>query len=310
MRLDYEAVWVDDQPTNIASMQNDVQSWLEDRGFVPRIRNLTSAAEFRTWAEANPEASPNLVVLDYSLGTDHDESGDVLADSARRMFQHSDVVFYSSRTHSELVSLIAKRGVDGVYCATRSKVVEVLKNRINGQLRRIGVAGVKGMIVDASAEIESTMVRVINIALSRPDLREPIGSHVRQVLKEKRESAEKTERSWDNRTSESVEGVTGSWYDSSAQVRTLLRIVNKRVSQLESAEELKDLLNWYTTKGSKLRNDFAHKEVSVGDDGYQIGEDRRVSMYDLEENRRQLIRLRNRLKQCCSLLQAESRPVE
>lgn len=261
MEIGYKVLWIDDQPQNVQGMENEMKTFFEKEGFRWECTKLASVEAVRDWlSRYRSNEVLDLVLLDWQLGDASGDTGESLAPDIRAKLAHCDLVFYSSVNNQSLHELIAKKRVDGVFCCPRRELAGFVQERLQFQLTRLGIAGLRGQIISAGAQIEMLISTLLSRLATVRDFESAIQSKVEEKLKKRETDAQTLLIRWKNR--EITEFQT-TWFDSVAQTDTLVSLLKRPPVHLDHAavQHLRDLCIWYSSHGVHLRNDLAHSLV-------------------------------------------------
>ena len=126
MKLQFSLLLIDDNPDSIEQSLRTLSDHLDESGF-----DLVTEAPTDVSLDAVGDLSRDrgrefdLVAVDYMLGSEHFDGGQVAA-AIRRELQYTDMVFYSSNTAVNLHAELARAGVAGVFVAVRDELGEAL----------------------------------------------------------------------------------------------------------------------------------------------------------------------------------------
>ncbi|WP_372359415.1 hypothetical protein [Xanthomonas axonopodis] len=157
MRLDFNILWIDDQPKHIESFREGLQNKLSDLGFnlnVTKIERLEDV-EGRVSSHVH-EDGVDLVLVDYDLGTEGHDGGERALFEVRRKFQYKEVVFYSATDTDKLREIAYKNKIDGINFSTRLSLVDDAFEIINKLLARVlDIDHMRGLVMSATSDIDS-----------------------------------------------------------------------------------------------------------------------------------------------------------
>lgn len=124
MRLDFNVLWVDDQPERVAAQVLRIEKQMEGEGFHFNSTPCKTFDEVQKLVKDDVFTDEiDLVLVDWDLGNNL-QGQDVIA-SIRETVRYKDVVFYSAQTPTdELRRLAFEKGLEGVYCAIREELVD------------------------------------------------------------------------------------------------------------------------------------------------------------------------------------------
>lgn len=153
MRLDFNVLWVEDQPHNVKTQRDRIEYLLRKEGF--RFQ-----AQFATTIQGAVEClqdeiygdNIDLVLMDYDLGTGG--KGDDGLIEVRNNFRFKDIVFYSSGA-SDLLRLVAEKRVQGVFCSTRNELPDTVDGVFEALIKKVlDLDHSRGIVMGASSDID------------------------------------------------------------------------------------------------------------------------------------------------------------
>jgi hypothetical protein len=155
MRLDFNVLWVDDQPARVAAQISAIKKDMEDEGFDFK------PVPCKTMAELTGKISDNvftdeidLVLVDWDLG--EETKGQQVIAKVRQRLQYKDVVFYSANTApGELRKLAFEAGLEGVFCSDRDglriEVIGVFESLVK---KVLDIDHTRGIVMGATSDID------------------------------------------------------------------------------------------------------------------------------------------------------------
>ena len=154
MKANYCVLWVDDNPEFMESLQDRLESLLEEKGFGLELISFESSSGDISSTLKNKEVE--LIVVDYNLG---DEKGDKVIRDIRANKNFQDIVFYSQ---VGIPSTVNRNGLDGVFFATRAEAWDKIKSLVELRLRRSSdLHTFRGWIVADAIELEHLVTEII-----------------------------------------------------------------------------------------------------------------------------------------------------
>ena len=152
MNLTFGICWIEDQASDVEIAA--VESAVRVNGFEPEVRRVEAEDDIRDFSWQQEQYQDfDLILLDLRLG--HDLKGDEIAPHIRRSFRSTPILFYSAEAEDRLRSLMANKGVEGVYCAHRtnlSRRVRELVADLSPALNRL--SGMRGLAAGVVAECD------------------------------------------------------------------------------------------------------------------------------------------------------------
>jgi hypothetical protein len=162
LRLDFNVLWVDDQPARVAAQITGIAKVMVDEGFhfnpqicktIDDVRNRISDNVFKDEID--------LILVDWDLG------GGVYGQDAiaaiREMVPYKDVVFYSARNPADgLRKLAFEAGIEGVYCASREDLVEEVLGVFESLVKKVlDLDHARGIIMGATSDIDNLVMECL-----------------------------------------------------------------------------------------------------------------------------------------------------
>ena len=155
MRLDFNVLWVDDQPDRITSLIEAIERRMEAQGFLfkPRLCRSIDAVR-QSVADTVFKDEIDLILVDWDLGGGV-EGQDAIA-ATRDAVSYKDVVFYSAmKPAEELRQLASDRQLEGIYCATRENLVEEVIGVFNSLVKKVlDLDHTRGIVMGATSDID------------------------------------------------------------------------------------------------------------------------------------------------------------
>lgn len=155
MRLDFNVLWVDDQPDRVAAQITAITKKMEQEGFqfspnlcqsMDEVRAVTSSDVFTDEVD--------LILVDWDLGNGV-VGQDAIAE-IRETVQYKDVVFYSAQTPPEELRKAAyDKGLEGVYCASREQLVDEVMGVFESLVKKVlDLDHTRGIVMGATSDID------------------------------------------------------------------------------------------------------------------------------------------------------------
>lgn len=155
MRLDFKALWVDDQPRHIASFAEGIRRKLKEMGFELDLVTAPSLEAIDTFiGEHVHEDGVDLVLVDYDL-TGKGDGGEQALAKIRKRFPHKDMIFYSAMDTDKLRKIAFESRLDGIHFSTRLSLVDDTGSMIDKMLRKVmDVDHMRGVVMSATSDID------------------------------------------------------------------------------------------------------------------------------------------------------------
>lgn len=155
MRLDFNVLWVDDQPDRVDAQIKRIKMQMEEEGFefqptlaqsMDGVRELIGESVFADEID--------LILVDWDLG-EQVQGQDVIA-AIREAVPYKDVVFYSAQTPANrLRELAFERAVEGIYCASREDLVDEVFGVFESLVKKVlDLDHTRGIVMGATSDID------------------------------------------------------------------------------------------------------------------------------------------------------------
>ncbi|MEN9307728.1 MAG: hypothetical protein RL173_1660 [Fibrobacterota bacterium] len=170
MRLDFNVLWVDDQPDSVAAQITSIESKMAAEGFefIPRqcasIEQMESAISEDVFTD-----EIDLILVDWDLGDGM--HGEDAIERIRRIIQYKDVVFYSGQASVvELRQKAYERQLEGVYCASRIDLVDEVIGVFDSLIKKVlDLDHTRGIVMGATSDIDHMVNTCLTLAHSKLD---------------------------------------------------------------------------------------------------------------------------------------------
>ncbi len=155
MRLDFNVLWVDDQPTSVQAQIDAIAGRMAAEGFQFHPRVCRSLEEVRAAISTNVFTDEvDMILVDWDLGMG--VQGQKVITEIRSELQYKDVVFYSARTvPDELKKFAFQVGLEGVFCAGREELVEEVMGVFESLVKKVlDLDHTRGIVMGATSDID------------------------------------------------------------------------------------------------------------------------------------------------------------
>lgn len=154
MRLDFNVLWVEDQPERVKSQITSITARMADEGFrfIPTLCTSVDQVEALIAGEVFQD-EVDLILGDWDLGGGV-EGQDVIG-RVREVAQFKDVVFYSSHTTADLRRMAFERGLEGIYCVSREGLIEDVMGVFESLVKKVlDLDHTRGIVMGATSDID------------------------------------------------------------------------------------------------------------------------------------------------------------
>lgn len=170
MRLDFNVLWVDDQPARVAAQGKSIGLRMSDEGFEFRPRQCTTIEEMeKAIAEDVFTDEVDLILVDWDLG--RGGHGEDAIERIRQIVQYKDVVFYSGEaTVPDLRQKAYDKKLEGVYCSSRADLVEEVIGVFDSLIKKVlDLDHTRGIVMGATSDIDHMINTCLTLAHGKLD---------------------------------------------------------------------------------------------------------------------------------------------
>lgn len=170
MRLDFNVLWVDDQPDRVAAQVRRIAHHMEEHGFEFKPTSCQTIEQVRGHLAShifNDEI--DLILVDWDLGGG--VQGQEAIAAIRESILYKDVVFYSAQTPPDtLRSLASEAGLEGVYCANRDGLVDEVVGVFESLVKKVlDLDHSRGIVMGATSDIDHMVNECLSIIYMKHD---------------------------------------------------------------------------------------------------------------------------------------------
>lgn len=170
MRLDFNVLWVEDQPDRVASQMSSIALKMAAEGFEFKPRQCTTMDQVEALISEQVFTDEiDLILVDWDLG--NNIHGEDAIDRIRQIVQYKDVVFYSGEaTVTELRLKAYERKLEGVYCASRADLIEEVVGVFESLIKKVlDLDHTRGIVMGATSDIDYMVNACLTLAHDRLD---------------------------------------------------------------------------------------------------------------------------------------------
>lgn len=155
VRLDFNVLWVDDQPDSVVAQIRSIATRMATEGFELRTRQCSTIGEVEEAVSEDVFTDEvDLILVDWDLGGN--VHGEEAIELVRKIVQYKDVVFYSGQASvRELRQKTFERQLEGVYCASREELVEEVVGVFESLIKKVlDLDHTRGIVMGATSDID------------------------------------------------------------------------------------------------------------------------------------------------------------
>jgi len=153
MRLEFNVLWVEDQPGAVQAQNDRIALLIRKEGFKLQTRFAKSVEEAKTYLSNGIFGDHiDLVLMDYDLGKG--PKGDEGLVEVRDPFPYKDIVFYSAQT-ADLLAKVVSKHLQGVFCSSRSDLPDTVFGVFEALVKKVlDIDHSRGIVMGASSDID------------------------------------------------------------------------------------------------------------------------------------------------------------
>lgn len=170
MRLDFNVLWVDDQPDRVASQIKSIALRMAAEGFEFKPRQCTTIDQVEIAISEDVFTDEvDLILVDWDLG--NDVHGEDAIERIRQTVLYKDVVFYSGQTPViELRQKAYEKQLEGVYCASREGLVDEVVGVFDSLIKKVlDLDHTRGIVMGATSDIDHMVNSCLTLAHGKLD---------------------------------------------------------------------------------------------------------------------------------------------
>lgn len=154
MRLDFNVLWVEDQPDAVQAQIEKITRLIGDEGFRLRVKFAGSVHEAASLLSSEIFGDHiDLILMDYDLGPG--PKGDEGLLQVRKIFPFKDIVFYSSRA-PDLLRLVAEKQAQGVFSSARQDLPDSVLGVFEALVKKVlDIDHSRGIVLGATSDIDN-----------------------------------------------------------------------------------------------------------------------------------------------------------
>jgi len=170
MRLDFNVLWVDDQPDSVLAQITKIRLLMAAEGFEFNPRQCTTIDQVEEAISDDVFTDEiDLILVDWDLGKD--VHGEDAIDRVREKVPYKDVVFYSGQTPAkELRQKAFDKKLEGVYCAHRDDLVDEVSGVFDSLIKKVlDLDHTRGIVMGATSDIDHMVNSCLTLAHAKLD---------------------------------------------------------------------------------------------------------------------------------------------
>ena len=307
MRLDFNVLWVDDQPNSVTAQIDAIGKRMDDQGFQLNATRCRSIEEVRETVSHDVYTDEvDLVLVDWDLGIGSRGQNAIV--EIREKVPYKDVVFYSAQTSpEELRQAVFDVRAEGVYCVTRQELVDEVVDIFESLVKKVlDLDHTRGIVLGATSDIDymvSECLSTIYAIAEEPGKKELLAesqAFIEEELKSLSELAKKM------RGAEHFDDLQEAHLVFTANDRLRMLVRSMKTDLMKPHSKYRDSVIGYMEKVVPKRNVLGHV-TRVEKEGKFILVDKKGQEYDLattRDLRRLILGLRADFRELLAALRA------
>lgn len=170
MRLDFNVLWVDDQPDRVQSQIKGIALRMADHGFEFNPTQCTTMDQVEAAISEHVFTDEiDLILVDWDLG--NNMHGEDAIDRIRQIILYKDVVFYSGEaTVKDLQQKAFNKGLEGIYCASRQELIDEVVGVFESLIKKVlDIDHMRGIVMGATSDIDHMVKTCLTLAHDKLD---------------------------------------------------------------------------------------------------------------------------------------------
>mgnify|MGYP000861353863 FL=1 len=165
MDLSFRILWFEDNDEWYDSISRRVTNYIERKFFKVEIEQVKDASNFDL--RSYDISKYDLLIIDYDLGKDsagNGVEGNEIINEIRQASFFNDILFYSSLGFIEIVKIMKKHGLQGVFISARDskEFMEKVKSLVDKAIRRTEKPiNIRGIVMDATSTFDNKIEKLV-----------------------------------------------------------------------------------------------------------------------------------------------------
>ena len=300
MRLDFNVLWVDDQPDNMKASVQTLQRGMADEGFHLNHVFCSTMDEVKGRIADNIFRDEiDLILVDWNLGGGL--KGEQVIAQIRETVPYKDIIFYSANANvDDLKKASYEAGNEGVYFVVRSELVDDAIQLFQTMIKKVlDLDHTRGIVMGATSDVDQMARECLQLAHDLLEDAEKTGvlEEMVALLNEKIPSLEKRVAKLTADPQVTTILAEHAVFTANDGLRILTRLLD--LPKFESQKPYQEGVKRYIKDVVPKRNILGHKVLTpdgrpAGIAGATNGEV--ISVEEMRALRKLLLELRNEFK--------------
>ncbi len=165
MRLDFNILWVDDQPQLVDGQRKTLQRVMAQEGFDLKPTFCTTLDEVKSFlAQDLFRDEIDLILVDWDLGGGL--KGQTVIAEIREVVPYKDIIFYSANVNvAELRKASYEAANEGVFFVTRNDLVDEASHLFGSVIKKVlDLDHIRGIVMGATSDVDHMARECLKLA--------------------------------------------------------------------------------------------------------------------------------------------------
>jgi CheY-like chemotaxis protein len=299
MRLDFNVLWVEDQPAAVAAQSTAIANHMEQEGFEFRPTMCRSMAEVHAQIASDVfNDQVDLILVDWDLGQ---AQGQVVIAEIRDSIRYKEVIFYSAHNSVDaLRTLASENGLEGIYCASRADLVDEVNGVFESLVKKVlDLDHTRGIVMGSTSDIDHMVVEIVDALHGKlgEQAQAELVKEAIDIIAKRMEEHQEAFKALQGKGTMAALLKSHAHFTANDRLRVLARVLAQEDFKAHhgSRESVVKYINDVVPK----RNDLGHKVLLP--DGRTmaiavIGGEKNISIDEMRELRRLILNLRGEFR--------------
>jgi hypothetical protein len=260
MRLDFNVLWVEDQPDRIQAQRTRMDRAIANEGFRMKTKIVNSVNEASDCLSDDMFGDHvDIVLMDFDLGAG--PTGAEGLKVVRKTFPYKDIIFYSAGA-SDLQKKVQDSGLQGIFWSSREDLPRTFKGVFEALVKKVvDIDHARGIVMGATSQIDAIILECLTMAYDNEDAvgqAETLTLIHRKIPKIVKEFGTKAKKA---AAIDSIDQLAAAHAVFTSIHR--LQLLKKTTACPKKQIDVSGLVDEYSDEVIPRRNDLAHVNVKV-----------------------------------------------
>lgn len=309
MRIDFNVLWVEDQPGSVEAQIKAIAKRMEDEGFELVATMCESLDSLRAHISTDVFTDEvDLILVDWDLGSEI--QGQNAITEIRERIPYKDVIFYSAQTAPQTLSEMAfNERLEGVYCIGRDGLVEEVTGVFESLVKKVlDLDHSRGIVMGATSDIDNMVNECLicmHAVLDEGDRQATLKEVLEFAQEQVNGLTKQLDAIQDATTMRAMIEARGI-FTANDRLRILSRLLKKEI--FKAHKPARPAVVGYIERIVPRRNELAHVILVPRGKFQKVGDTKGkpISADEMRELRRDILNLRDEFRKLRSALQGNS----